>query len=148
MPWKSMRNIIEYFFMWKTTDRYIERKRVKAIENESKLKQVFVPPYTNKSTRLTGANGEIIVRGKDCDAYPNLSKYSWSKYKQYGKFLPASTTEDCFILDKSSFNTTAARLAQLRPGLIIEPDTPSGGGGGKIGGSGAGGGKTSSGKTR
>ena len=22
LPWKSMKNIIEYFFMWKTTDRY------------------------------------------------------------------------------------------------------------------------------
>ncbi len=154
LPWKSMRHIIEYFFMWKTTDRYVQRKRVKALENESKLKQVYVPQYTNKSTRLTGANGEIIIRGKDCDAYPNLAKYSWSKYKQYGKFVPATTTEDCFILDKSSFSSTAARLAQLRPGLIIEPDTPAsagghhGGGGGHHGGGHGGGGKTSSGKTR
>ena len=23
LPWKSMKNIIEYFFMWKTTDRYL-----------------------------------------------------------------------------------------------------------------------------
>jgi metastasis-associated protein MTA len=26
--------------MWKTTDRYVQQKRVKAIEQESKLKQV------------------------------------------------------------------------------------------------------------
>ena len=23
LPWKSMKNIIEYFFMWKTTDRFV-----------------------------------------------------------------------------------------------------------------------------
>ena len=40
LPWKSMRNIIEYYFMWKTTDRYVQQKRIKAMEAESKLKQV------------------------------------------------------------------------------------------------------------
>lgn len=43
LPWKSMKNLIEYYYFWKTTDRYVQRKRVKAAENESKLKQVFVP---------------------------------------------------------------------------------------------------------
>merc|ERR1719266_2608136 len=123
LPWKSMKNIIEYFFMWKTTDRYVQQKRIKALEAESKLKQVFVPNYTNKSTRLTGSNGEIIIRGKDCDAYPNMSKYSWVQYKKYGKFIPATMSDDAFILDKTSLST-AARLAQLRPGLIIEPGSP------------------------
>ena len=93
------------------------------MEAESKLKQVFVPNYTNKSTRLTGSNGEIIIRGKDCDAYPNMSKYSWMQYKKYGKFIPATMSDDAFILDKTSLST-AARLAQLRPGLIIEPGSP------------------------
>ena len=74
LPWKSMRNIIEYFFMWKTSDRYIQHKKLKAIENESKLKQVYVPSYTNKSTRLQGPNGEIIVRGRDCDATVYLNQ--------------------------------------------------------------------------
>ena len=126
LPWKSMKNIIEYFFMWKTTDRYVQQKRVKAIEAESKLKQVYVPTYTNKSTRLTGANGEIIIRGKDCDAYPNLPRYSWREYKKYGRYVAATVSDDSFILDKSSFSSsTAARLAQLRPGLIIEgPNQP------------------------
>ena len=123
LPWKSMKNIIEYFFMWKTTDRYVQQKRIKAMEAESKLKQVFVPVYSNKSTRLTGSNGEIIIRGRDCDAYPNLARYSWSQYKKYGKFVTAKTSDDSFILDKSSFST-AQRLAQLRPGLIIEPGSP------------------------
>lgn len=101
----------------------MQQKRIKALEAESKLKQVFVPNYTNKSTRLNGSNGEIIIRGKDCDAYPNLPKYSWMQYKKYGKFIPANLSDDAFIIDKTSLST-AARLAQLRPGLIIEPGSP------------------------
>merc|ERR1719209_2459116 len=126
LPWKSMRNIIEYFFMWKTADRYVQQKRVKAIESESKLKQVYVPAYTRKSQRVTGPAGEVMVLGRDCDAYPEIPKYSWSLYKKYNKWVSATSTEDCFIVDKS-FNTTARLLAQ-RPGLIIEPGSPAKGG--------------------
>merc|ERR1711936_956431 len=129
LPWKSMRNIIEYFFMWKTTDRYVQQKRVKALESENKLKQVYVPSYTRKSTRVTGPSGEVMVLGKECEtSYPDAPKYSWSQYKKYGKYLPITgeVTDDTFIVDKT-FNS-AARLAQLRPGLIIEPGSPSKGG--------------------
>jgi metastasis-associated protein MTA len=128
LPWKSMRNIIEYFFMWKTTDRYVQQKRVKALEAESKLKQVYVPAYTRKTTRVTGPSGEVMVLGKDCETYTETPKYSWSQYKKYGRMVDAGTgnAEDCFVVDKT-FNS-AARLAQLRPGLIIEPGSPSKGG--------------------
>jgi len=134
LPWKSMRNIIEYYFMWKTTDRYVQQKRIKAMEAESKLKQVYVPSYTRKTTRVSGPNGEVMVLGRDCDAYPTMTKYSWSQYKKYGRFSPLQSaseaaTDDCFIVDSMFNNTTAARLAQLRPGLIIEPGSPSKGSG-------------------
>ena len=75
--------------------RYVQQKRIKALEAESKLKQVFVPNYTNKSTRLTGSNGEIIIRGKDCDAYPNLAKvmniFSWNQFHEIFAKLNSST---------------------------------------------------------
>ena len=69
-----MRNIIEYFFMWKTTDRYVQQKKQKAIENENKLKQVYVPTYTRKTLRVTGPNAEVMILGKDCDAYPEMTR--------------------------------------------------------------------------
>ena len=36
--------------MWKTTDRYVQQKRVKAVEAESKLKQVYIPNYNKASS--------------------------------------------------------------------------------------------------
>ena len=42
LPWKTVKNIVEYYYMWKTTDRYVQQKRVKAVESEHKLMQVEV----------------------------------------------------------------------------------------------------------
>lgn len=33
LPWKSLTSIIEYYYMWKTTDRYVQQVR----ESESTL---------------------------------------------------------------------------------------------------------------
>ena len=43
LPWKTLKSIVEYYYMWKTTDRYVQQKRIKAAEAESKLKQVYIP---------------------------------------------------------------------------------------------------------
>lgn len=40
LPWKTHKDIVEYYYMWKTTDRFIAQKKAKALEAESKLKQV------------------------------------------------------------------------------------------------------------
>lgn len=52
LPWKTLKSIVEYYYMWKTTDRYVQQKRVKAVEAESKLKQVYIPNYTKPSAAL------------------------------------------------------------------------------------------------
>lgn len=46
--------------MWKTTDRYVQQKRVKAVEAESKLKQVFVPPHAKTNPALITNNKSIL----------------------------------------------------------------------------------------
>ncbi|XP_023321180.1 metastasis-associated protein MTA3 [Eurytemora carolleeae] len=46
MPWKTVKNLVDYYYTWKTTDRYVQQKRLKAAEHETKLKQVYVPDYT------------------------------------------------------------------------------------------------------
>jgi len=106
----------------------VQQKRIKALEAESKLKQGYVPPFSRKSTRVSGPQGETMVLGREAmEGYPQSKKYSWSLFKKFHKFSPCLIPEDCFVIDKS-FNT-AARLAQLRPGLIIEPGSPSKAGG-------------------
>lgn len=61
LPWKTLKNVIEYYYMWKTTDRYVQQKRVKAVEAESKLKQVYIPNYNKTPVPSSTASGTTIV---------------------------------------------------------------------------------------
>lgn len=49
--------------MWKTTDRYVQQKRVKAVEAESKLKQVYIPNYAKPCPALITNNNKNILNG-------------------------------------------------------------------------------------
>jgi len=81
LPWKRMKNIIEYYYMWKTTDRHVNPKRLKANDSETKLKQVYIP--NNKQQMNNGiANGAISgdVPGKSCESCGKVNStlwYSW-----------------------------------------------------------------------
>ncbi|KAL8589761.1 hypothetical protein ACOMHN_027269 [Nucella lapillus] len=82
LPWKSLKSIVEYYYMWKTTDRYVQQKRIKAAEAESKLKQVYIPNYTkpNPAAILGKVNGEGQVSGRACEscfAAQSGQWYSW-----------------------------------------------------------------------
>lgn len=61
LPWKTLKNVIEYYYMWKTTDRYVQQKRVKAVEAESKLKQVYIPNYNKTTPPTTVPSAATIV---------------------------------------------------------------------------------------
>ncbi|XP_024935957.1 metastasis-associated protein MTA3 isoform X3 [Cephus cinctus] len=61
LPWKTLKNVIEYYYMWKTTDRYVQQKRVKAVEAESKLKQVYIPNYNKAPSSSTAPNITTVV---------------------------------------------------------------------------------------
>ncbi|XP_072929743.1 metastasis-associated protein MTA3 isoform X2 [Epargyreus clarus] len=63
LPWKTLKNLVEYYYMWKTTDRYVQQKRVKAAEAESKLKQVYIPNYNIPNPALV-AGGAGAAGGK------------------------------------------------------------------------------------
>uniref|UniRef100_A0A8C2HGR6 Metastasis associated 1 family, member 3 n=1 Tax=Cyprinus carpio TaxID=7962 RepID=A0A8C2HGR6_CYPCA len=62
LPWKSLTSIIEYYYMWKTTDRYVQQKRLKAAEAESKLKQVYIPTYNKPNpNQISVSNGKMAT---------------------------------------------------------------------------------------
>jgi len=80
LPWKSVKNIVEYYYMWKTTDRYVQQKRVKAVEAESKLKQVYIPNYNNKQGTMNGNIGNSdapTATGRPCESCFKHSSSQW-----------------------------------------------------------------------
>lgn len=96
--------------MWKTTDRYVQQKRVKAVEAESKLKQVYIPNYTKPSPALITNNNKNILNGnsngssgvevltisggKPCESCSTLAspqvRYSNSKVMAFEGFVGCS----------------------------------------------------------
>uniref|UniRef100_A0A3Q3WCV2 Uncharacterized protein n=1 Tax=Mola mola TaxID=94237 RepID=A0A3Q3WCV2_MOLML len=73
LPWKSLTSIIEYYYMWKTTDRYVQQKRLKAAEAESKLKQVYIPNYNKPNpNQLSNSVKPALVNGAAGAAVPGL----------------------------------------------------------------------------
>ncbi|XP_077165651.1 metastasis-associated protein MTA1 isoform X3 [Paroedura picta] len=89
LPWKSLTSIIEYYYMWKTTDRYVQQKRLKAAEAESKLKQVYIPNYNKPNPNKinvnvkpgmvngTGAQAQNMGAGRACESCYTAQSYQW-----------------------------------------------------------------------
>ncbi|GFR84560.1 metastasis-associated protein MTA1 [Elysia marginata] len=83
LPWKSLKSIVEYYYMWKTTDRYVQQKRIKASEAESKLKQVYIPNYNKPNpaaitTKINGVEGSVSGRAcESCYCAHSSQWYSW-----------------------------------------------------------------------
>ncbi|XP_041351584.1 metastasis-associated protein MTA3-like isoform X2 [Gigantopelta aegis] len=83
LPWKSLKSIVEYYYMWKTTDRYVQQKRIKAAEAESKLKQVYIPNYNKPnpaalSNSINGTDNQVSGRAcESCYTAHSSQWYSW-----------------------------------------------------------------------
>ncbi|CAJ0590340.1 unnamed protein product [Cylicocyclus nassatus] len=73
LPWKSPRDIVEYYYMWKTTNRYVEQKKKKNAEHESKLKQVYIPNHSK--TPGTSVKGSEPCEG--CKTTESSAWHAW-----------------------------------------------------------------------
>ncbi|KAA0188859.1 Metastasis-associated protein MTA3 [Fasciolopsis buskii] len=104
--------------MWKTTDHYIQQKRIKAAEAEHHLKQVYIPNYNkpNPSVLYPNPDSTNAPTGcEGCNAASSSQWYAlgptssplkvcaecWAYWKRYGDLKAAS------ILDKVSDPTSA-----------------------------------------
>ncbi|XP_077598226.1 metastasis-associated protein MTA2 isoform X2 [Stigmatopora nigra] len=86
LPWKSLASVVQFYYMWKTTDRYIQQKRLKAAEADSKLKQVYIPTYTKPNpnqimvpgSKPGGTNGAPgFQKGLNCESCHTAQSPQW-----------------------------------------------------------------------
>ncbi|XP_078001322.1 LOW QUALITY PROTEIN: metastasis-associated protein MTA3-like [Glandiceps talaboti] len=80
LPWKSLASIISNYYMWKTNDRYVQQKRLKAAEAESKLKQVYIPNYNKPNpNQISNKPGlqQPSAGGRACESCYAGSSYQW-----------------------------------------------------------------------
>lgn len=62
---KSLESIIEYYYMWKTTNNYIQRKIQKETQEGKKLNQIYIPQYQKHSQMNTHKNELSTLRSCD-----------------------------------------------------------------------------------
>uniref|UniRef100_A0A0X3PQZ4 Metastasis-associated protein MTA3 n=1 Tax=Schistocephalus solidus TaxID=70667 RepID=A0A0X3PQZ4_SCHSO len=83
LPWKSPKSLVAFYYMWKTTDHYVQQKRMKAVEAEHRLKQVYIPNYNkpNPAVLYTPPKGDgTTPQAEDsagCDSCGSLSTSQW-----------------------------------------------------------------------
>jgi len=76
LPWKSHASIIEFYYMWKASDRYLAYKRTKATDQEKKLKQVYIPPLSKPSSnKLT--SDQLNGVNRPCEGCCTLESENW-----------------------------------------------------------------------
>lgn len=81
LPWKSPKKLVEFYYMWKTSQHYLQLKRIKRCENEHKLKQVYIPNYTkpNPAVLFTGSlsSSNSAQSNSGCESCGSLSSAQW-----------------------------------------------------------------------
>jgi len=140
LPWKTLRSIIEYYYFWKTSDRYVQQRRLKAAESEGKLKQVYIPNYSKPNpNQIRNTNG-MDNDSKACEGCfcttstawftwgpPNmgcrLCAACWSYWKKYGglKMPPSSRLER---MQNHKIKGTDKELRYRPPGQVLNSTSP------------------------
>uniref|UniRef100_A0A8B9KCA2 Metastasis associated 1 family, member 2 n=1 Tax=Astyanax mexicanus TaxID=7994 RepID=A0A8B9KCA2_ASTMX len=75
LPWKSLASVVQFYYMWKTTDRYIQQKRLKAAEAD-----IFTAIATNimapgNKPGMNGAAG--FQKGLCCESCHTAQSPQW-----------------------------------------------------------------------
>jgi len=141
LPWKTVKNIVEYYYMWKTTDRYVQQKRVKAVESEHKLKQVYVPDYAKLGDgavpagaavgavclvcRTTSSQAWYEMPGAELAGLPQckICQTCWLAYRKYSAMSPGGMNKDFGLLTKFPVMAKAGKKATtlfLMPTLLAK----------------------------
>ncbi|TGZ52044.1 hypothetical protein CRM22_010703 [Opisthorchis felineus] len=78
MPWKTHKSLVEMYYFWKTTDRYVRQRRTKLAAQEHKLKQVYIPNYSKPNPSVLYNGPEKGGRGcEGCPATTSPQWYAW-----------------------------------------------------------------------
>lgn len=142
LPWKSHSQLVEYYYMWKTTDRYVQQKRVKAAETECQLKQVYIPNYSKSSAAAAQlTNGRLSngaaqsTSGRPCAGCgecrssqwfawgaphmgDRLCGACWDYWKKYGGVRQPTISEEPESLQLSGSAVSASSCStSMVPGL-------------------------------
>ncbi|CAH8438052.1 unnamed protein product [Schistosoma guineensis] len=134
LPWKTHKSIVELYYFWKTTDRYVRQRRTKLAAQEHKLKQVYIPNYNKPNPAVLYHNTDKTIN-RPCEGCGSLNSpqwYAWgpsnansrlctdcwSYWKRYGGLKSIESKER---------PTTTLRTQQQLNNSTVETNSKSGG---------------------
>ncbi|VDQ13113.1 unnamed protein product [Trichobilharzia regenti] len=116
LPWKYPKSLVEFYYMWKTTDHYVQQRRMKAIEAEHHLKQVYIPNYNKPNPAvLYPITSDSNNPTSGCDGCSNLTSTLW--YALGPSTPPLKVCVDCWNYWKRYGDLKTTSL--LGKGLLI-----------------------------
>uniref|UniRef100_A0A8R1DQR5 Uncharacterized protein n=1 Tax=Caenorhabditis japonica TaxID=281687 RepID=A0A8R1DQR5_CAEJA len=86
LPWKSVRDIVEYYYLMKASNRYSDRKKNKSGSGgseDTKLTQVYIPTFNKSIPATIGAynTSQNLVRSEvgceNCGTMDAINWYQW-----------------------------------------------------------------------
>ncbi|CAH8825436.1 unnamed protein product [Trichobilharzia szidati] len=140
LPWKYPKSLVEFYYMWKTTDHYVQQKRMKAIEAEHHLKQVYIPNYNKPNPAvLYPITSDSNNSTSGCDGCSNLTStlwYAlgpstpplkvcvdcWNYWKRYGDLKTTSLLDK--VSESISSNPTSASSSDSNILGVTKSNTP------------------------
>ncbi|CAH8438309.1 unnamed protein product [Schistosoma rodhaini] len=134
LPWKTHKSIVELYYFWKTTDRYVRQRRTKLAAQEHKLKQVYIPNYNKPNPAVLYHNTDKTI-SRPCEGCGSLNSSQWyawgpsnansrlctdcwSYWKRYGGLKSIESKER---------PTTTLRTQQQLNSSTVETNSKSGG---------------------
>uniref|UniRef100_A0AAY4AKA2 Metastasis associated 1 family, member 2 n=1 Tax=Denticeps clupeoides TaxID=299321 RepID=A0AAY4AKA2_9TELE len=131
LPWKSLASVVQFYYMWKTTDRYIQQKRLKAAEADIyTLANPRFCPTLPLVEWLSPFNYNVMKSAQSPQWYAwgpanlqcRLCASCWIYWKKYGG-LKTPTQLEGEVQGMSPFTNSAGRaklLAKNRQTFILQ----------------------------
>ncbi|BES96089.1 metastasis-associated protein [Nesidiocoris tenuis] len=133
LPWKTVKGIVEYYYFYKTTNRYLKHRQDKAIEAASKIKTIDVPS-DNSQTNSLNNNCSVLIKSngtrfrKPCKSCRTISSPHWyliekaqhcqgcyDYWKRYARFRRPIVSFDADSLSDASSLHDGDRSPSVKP---------------------------------
>lgn len=132
LPWKSTRDIVEYYYLMKASNRYTDRKKNKPSANstDEKFSNVYIPPF-NKPIAATVQpfnTTQTLIRSENpCENCGTLDGHNWYQWGGVEKKVLCST---CWTKWKKFAGLDQKhdleRFDKTRPPILDQPTSLSG----------------------
>uniref|UniRef100_A0A1I7UBA2 ELM2 domain-containing protein n=1 Tax=Caenorhabditis tropicalis TaxID=1561998 RepID=A0A1I7UBA2_9PELO len=130
LPWKSIRDIVEYYYLMKASNRYTDRKKAKpqATSSDEKFTNIYIPPFNKAipASVLPFNVSQNLVRSEipceNCGTLDGINWYQWGGVEK--KVLCSSCWTKWKKFGGLDQKHELERFDKTRPPVLDQPSAP------------------------